>query len=279
MILSMLATLLKELVPSVTEKTWMSTRPMCGTLIVWIFVMRVLMIITSLVSYFINDAFVTAKYAHADEFDAEFFGISPREAVRVEPRAPGAATEATTAESGGTSLRQREPTGLERQRGVVAVRRQRAQDARVEESVGVEVSGVGRPERVETLTRDDRPRRARRVGAHEVTGRVEPRARRRHALDDAACRGNSVVGTDARVDDPERDVAGHRPERDPQVVGSLGGHRRCLVRCCLVHWARGVCRRAGDQDPPLVATGGFGAGAGLETVVFVDEPDDFDGLE
>src|SRR3989339_401165 len=34
---------------------------MCGTLIIWIFVMRILMIITSLVSYFINDKICTAK--------------------------------------------------------------------------------------------------------------------------------------------------------------------------------------------------------------------------
>ena len=43
----------------------------CGTLIVWIFVMRILMIITSLVSYFINDKLCTAKFAEAKEFDAE----------------------------------------------------------------------------------------------------------------------------------------------------------------------------------------------------------------
>ena len=44
---------------------------LCGKLIVWIFVMRVLMIITSLVSYFINDAIATAKYRDAAEFNAE----------------------------------------------------------------------------------------------------------------------------------------------------------------------------------------------------------------
>lgn len=44
---------------------------MCGTLIIWIFVMRILMIITSLVSYFINDKIMTAKYSQMREFDAE----------------------------------------------------------------------------------------------------------------------------------------------------------------------------------------------------------------
>ena len=43
----------------------------CGTLIVWLFVMRVLMILTSLLSYFVNDKLCTAKYAEAKEFDAE----------------------------------------------------------------------------------------------------------------------------------------------------------------------------------------------------------------
>jgi K(+)-stimulated pyrophosphate-energized sodium pump len=43
----------------------------CGHLIIWIFVMRILMIITSLISYFINDKISAAKYANAKEFDAE----------------------------------------------------------------------------------------------------------------------------------------------------------------------------------------------------------------
>jgi len=43
----------------------------CGTLIIWIFVMRVLMIITSLFSYFINEKISEAKYAGKDDFDAE----------------------------------------------------------------------------------------------------------------------------------------------------------------------------------------------------------------
>ena len=43
----------------------------CATLIVWIFVMRILMILTSLVSYFINDKICTAKYSELKEFDSE----------------------------------------------------------------------------------------------------------------------------------------------------------------------------------------------------------------
>jgi K(+)-stimulated pyrophosphate-energized sodium pump len=44
---------------------------LCGQLIIWIFVMRILMIVTSLVSYFINGAYSRAKYAEAREFNAE----------------------------------------------------------------------------------------------------------------------------------------------------------------------------------------------------------------
>ena len=44
---------------------------LCGTLIIWIFVMRILMILTSLASYFINNKLSTAKYADVKEFDAE----------------------------------------------------------------------------------------------------------------------------------------------------------------------------------------------------------------
>jgi K(+)-stimulated pyrophosphate-energized sodium pump len=44
---------------------------MCGTLIIWIFVMRILMILTSLVAYAINARLCAAKYAAAREFDAE----------------------------------------------------------------------------------------------------------------------------------------------------------------------------------------------------------------
>lgn len=45
--------------------------PMCGTLIVWIFVMRILMILTSLVAYFINEKISAAKYVDTKDFDAE----------------------------------------------------------------------------------------------------------------------------------------------------------------------------------------------------------------
>jgi K(+)-stimulated pyrophosphate-energized sodium pump len=44
---------------------------LCGELIVWIFVMRVLMILTSLASYFINDAWTKAAYSNVKEFDPE----------------------------------------------------------------------------------------------------------------------------------------------------------------------------------------------------------------
>src|SRR4051794_10218669 len=45
--------------------------PPQGKLLVWIFVMRVLMVITSIVAYFINEAMAKAKYEHADEMDYE----------------------------------------------------------------------------------------------------------------------------------------------------------------------------------------------------------------
>jgi K(+)-stimulated pyrophosphate-energized sodium pump len=44
---------------------------MCGALIIWIFVMRTLMILTSLVAYGISSKLSEAKYAAAQEFDAE----------------------------------------------------------------------------------------------------------------------------------------------------------------------------------------------------------------
>ena len=43
----------------------------CGQLIIWIFTMRILMILTSLLSYFINDKLCTAKFKDLKEFDAE----------------------------------------------------------------------------------------------------------------------------------------------------------------------------------------------------------------
>jgi K(+)-stimulated pyrophosphate-energized sodium pump len=42
-----------------------------GTLIVWLFAMRILMILTSLLSYFINDKFSQMKYGGLREFDLE----------------------------------------------------------------------------------------------------------------------------------------------------------------------------------------------------------------
>ncbi len=49
----------------------LADNPMCGTLIVWIFAMRILMILTSLVAYWINDKISAAKYRDSAEFDAE----------------------------------------------------------------------------------------------------------------------------------------------------------------------------------------------------------------
>ena len=43
----------------------------CATLIIWIFVMRILMVITSLVSYFLNEGLSKAKYGQLKEFDLE----------------------------------------------------------------------------------------------------------------------------------------------------------------------------------------------------------------
>jgi len=48
-----------------------NNQEMGGKLITWIFVMRILMIITSLISYFVNHAFSTALYGHRKEFDFE----------------------------------------------------------------------------------------------------------------------------------------------------------------------------------------------------------------
>jgi K(+)-stimulated pyrophosphate-energized sodium pump len=50
------------------EKT---TGVLCGQLIVWLFAMRILMIITSLLSYFINGALSKAKYGSLKDFDLE----------------------------------------------------------------------------------------------------------------------------------------------------------------------------------------------------------------
>jgi K(+)-stimulated pyrophosphate-energized sodium pump len=50
----------------------LATNPlMGGTLIIWIFAMRILMILTSLVSYFINQAITMAKYGNSKKFNFE----------------------------------------------------------------------------------------------------------------------------------------------------------------------------------------------------------------
>src|SRR5438445_7944551 len=43
----------------------------CATLIIWLFTMRALMIVTSLISYFVNQAVSKAKYANQKDFDFE----------------------------------------------------------------------------------------------------------------------------------------------------------------------------------------------------------------
>ena len=48
-----------------------STPAICATLIVWLFVMRALMIATSLASYFINDSVCRARYGNLKDFDYE----------------------------------------------------------------------------------------------------------------------------------------------------------------------------------------------------------------
>jgi len=48
-----------------------SSPVICATLIIWLFVMRALMIVTSLVSYFLNEAITRAKYGGQKDFDFE----------------------------------------------------------------------------------------------------------------------------------------------------------------------------------------------------------------
>ncbi len=48
-----------------------ATPAVCATLIVWLFVMRALMIATSLASYFINDSVCRARYGNLKDFDFE----------------------------------------------------------------------------------------------------------------------------------------------------------------------------------------------------------------
>ena len=50
----------------------LATKPLiCATLIIWLFAMRILMIVTSVASYFINGALSKAKYGHLKDFDLE----------------------------------------------------------------------------------------------------------------------------------------------------------------------------------------------------------------
>ncbi len=50
----------------------LATNPiMCATLIIWLFAMRILMILTSLVSYFINEKVSQIKYGNKKDFDLE----------------------------------------------------------------------------------------------------------------------------------------------------------------------------------------------------------------
>lgn len=56
------------LVPGITEATKIALQT---TLLTWIFVMRVLMVITSVGSFYINRAFSQAKYGNKDDFDFE----------------------------------------------------------------------------------------------------------------------------------------------------------------------------------------------------------------
>jgi K(+)-stimulated pyrophosphate-energized sodium pump len=47
------------------------SQELCATLIIWLFVMRALMIVTSLASYFINEIISKAKYGNLKDFDFE----------------------------------------------------------------------------------------------------------------------------------------------------------------------------------------------------------------
>jgi K(+)-stimulated pyrophosphate-energized sodium pump len=50
----------------------LATKPLiCATLIIWLFAMRILMIVTSVASYFINGALSKAKYGRLKDFDLE----------------------------------------------------------------------------------------------------------------------------------------------------------------------------------------------------------------
>jgi K(+)-stimulated pyrophosphate-energized sodium pump len=57
--------------PAAEQAQILANQLMCGKLITWIFVMRILMILTSLVAYWINGAMSAAMYKNAKDFDAE----------------------------------------------------------------------------------------------------------------------------------------------------------------------------------------------------------------
>jgi len=48
-----------------------ASSPICATLIIWLFVMRILMIVTSLLSYFVNEAISRTKFGGKKDFDFE----------------------------------------------------------------------------------------------------------------------------------------------------------------------------------------------------------------
>lgn len=49
----------------------LGTTELCAYLITWIFVMRILMIVTSLVAYFINDSFFASRFSKVESFNPE----------------------------------------------------------------------------------------------------------------------------------------------------------------------------------------------------------------
>ncbi len=44
---------------------------LCGTMIIWLFVMRILMIVTAIISYFVNHAFSSSRYGDKTDFNFE----------------------------------------------------------------------------------------------------------------------------------------------------------------------------------------------------------------
>jgi K(+)-stimulated pyrophosphate-energized sodium pump len=49
----------------------LGTSTLCAQLVTWIFVMRIIMILTSLLAYFVNTQVFTAQYGHAEDFHPE----------------------------------------------------------------------------------------------------------------------------------------------------------------------------------------------------------------